>query len=339
MRVSVLVPVFKVESYIERCARSLFEQTYPKLEYVFVNDCTPDRSMEVLLKVMNDYPERRDAVKIVNHEKNRGLAATRNTTLEYATGSFVIVVDSDDWLERNAIELLMNKQMMNHADLVSGNRIVHYQNEDSVLQERKYQGKEEMVLQMMQRSWDHFITGRLIRRSLFVEYSLRFLEGFNLGEDRYMMTLLAYYAKGIDIVDDVVYHYEHRNSDSITCCMDEKVIMYNAQELGNVLLLERFFADKDVVYRRECIRVVMEQLENNMKKTLAYSSKDGFYEIVGVIDCRSDDDQRMIGWKKTGAKGWFLHNYRWMRLNWLKEKTIKFVKKKAKPLLAAEYIF
>ncbi len=57
-KVSALIPIYNVEAYIERCARSLFEQTYPNLEYVFVNDCTPDRSMDILKRAMEDYPER-----------------------------------------------------------------------------------------------------------------------------------------------------------------------------------------------------------------------------------------------------------------------------------------
>ena len=104
MKVSVLVPVYGVEKYIERCARSLFEQTYSDLEYVFVNDCTPDQSIEILKKVMAEYPQRKNAVKIVNHAKNRGLAAARNTAYDNATGDFVTIVDSDDWLEWDALE-------------------------------------------------------------------------------------------------------------------------------------------------------------------------------------------------------------------------------------------
>ena len=93
MLVSILVPVYGVEQYIERCARSMFEQTYPNLEYVFVNDCTPDLSMEVLHKVMMDYPQRKDAVHAINHDRNRGLAAARTESaskyLEY--GKKIIV--------------------------------------------------------------------------------------------------------------------------------------------------------------------------------------------------------------------------------------------------------
>lgn len=68
-KVSILVPVYGVEKYIERCARSLFEQTYDNIEYIFVDDCTKDRSIEILQKVLEDYPNRKKQVEILHHEK------------------------------------------------------------------------------------------------------------------------------------------------------------------------------------------------------------------------------------------------------------------------------
>ena len=106
---------------MERCARSLFEQTYANLEYIFVDDCSPDNSIAILEKVMEDYPERKEQVRILRHEKNRGLAAARNTAIDAASGAFITHVDSDDYLDRDAVRLLVEKQMETGADIVSGN--------------------------------------------------------------------------------------------------------------------------------------------------------------------------------------------------------------------------
>lgn len=328
-KISVLVPVYGVEQYIERCARSLFEQTYPDLEFVFVNDCTTDKSIEVLKTVMADYSERKKAIRIVDHEKNRGLAAARNTGLDNATGEFLCLVDSDDWLEPDAFGLLICKQQEKESDLVSGNRMVHYSDKDSLLQERLYRDKKEMTCQMMQRTWDHFITGRLIRRSLFIDNGLRWNEGLDLAEDRYMMSLLSYHAQKFDTIDMVVYHYERRNVNAITMnSHGHDMFGNNDQELGNVLSLKFFFRDKETIYQKECARCVMKQLEFNLKMALVFSSKEEFRKVVGIIDGCTDDELDLINWKKTGIKGWRLHNYRWMRLNWLIGKTIRFVKKR-----------
>ena len=111
MKVSILIPVYGVEKYIERCARSIFEQTYQNLDIVFVDDCTPDKSIEILRRVLDDYPERKAQTRIIRHEHNQGLAAARNTAVAAATGTFLTHVDSDDWLELDAVEELVKKQV------------------------------------------------------------------------------------------------------------------------------------------------------------------------------------------------------------------------------------
>ena len=78
IKVSVIIPVYNVEKYIEHCARSLMEQTLMDIEYIFVDDCTPDHSMEILQRVLTDYPERLENIRIIHHTQNSGSAAVRN---------------------------------------------------------------------------------------------------------------------------------------------------------------------------------------------------------------------------------------------------------------------
>ena len=126
MKVSILVPVFGVERFIERCARSLFEQTYPDLEYIFVDDGSIDRSIEILQSVVEEYPTRNAAVHLIKHDHNRGLGAARNTALDNATGEFVYHVDSDDYIDRDTIRLLVAKQKETNADIITGNALIIY---------------------------------------------------------------------------------------------------------------------------------------------------------------------------------------------------------------------
>ncbi len=99
-KVSIIVPIYNVEKYIERCAVSLFEQDFEDIEYIFVNDCTPDNSVEILEKVIEKYPNRKSHLKIVHHKENKGLGSARNTGLEQATGNYILHIDSDDWCEK-----------------------------------------------------------------------------------------------------------------------------------------------------------------------------------------------------------------------------------------------
>ena len=110
-KVSILVPVYGVEKYIERCARSLFEQTYKNIEFIFINDCTKDNSIKVLEDTLKDYSTIGENVIIVEHEYNKGLAGARNTGVSNASGEFILWVDSDDSIDRSAVEKLIKVQM------------------------------------------------------------------------------------------------------------------------------------------------------------------------------------------------------------------------------------
>ena len=117
-RVSVCIPVYGVEKYIEKCARTLFEQTLQDIEYIFVDDCTPDRSIEILQKVLEEYPHRKNQVKVIRHEINQGVGAARNHAVAACTGEYVIHCDPDDWVELDMYETMYNKAKETDADMV-----------------------------------------------------------------------------------------------------------------------------------------------------------------------------------------------------------------------------
>ena len=117
-KVSVIIPVYNVEQYIERCARSLFEQTLDDIEYIFVNDCTPDKSMEVLARVLDDYPARKRQVSIINMPVNGGLPKVRRAGVEAATGDYIIHCDSDDWVDVTMYEKMWKKAVEGEYDMV-----------------------------------------------------------------------------------------------------------------------------------------------------------------------------------------------------------------------------
>ena len=334
-KVSILVPVYNVERFLERCTRSLFEQTYDNLEFIFVDDCTPDGSMALLSRVLGCYPEREKDVRIVNHKKNQGLAAARNTGLRNSSGVFIICVDSDDWLESDAIECLVNEQLKNNADIVTGAYVVHNHNgEQQVRQSSIFDEKEKIVLQMMQRTWDHFVAGRLVRRSLFIDNGLQWQDGLDVAEDRYMMTLLVYYANTFASVRNNVYHYERGNTNSLTKAIEGKVVLRNNnQELGNVLLLEQFFQDKESVYQKACSKIVMEQLEYNLQAAVTHSNKEEFYRIAAIIRGRDDADLKLIGWKRNDVRDWVKHHYCHMVLAHQRKRAISAIKKRIKSLI------
>ena len=130
MFLSVLIPIYQVERYIERCAISLFEQTLQEgIEFIFVDDCSGDNSLDILMETINKYPKRKPQVLVLRHSINRGLAASRQTALEKASGEYVLTVDSDDWLELDTCEILRGIALRTDSDIVMFDHYVNYNNQ------------------------------------------------------------------------------------------------------------------------------------------------------------------------------------------------------------------
>ena len=322
MKVSVLVPVYGAEKYIERCARSLFEQTYPNLEYVFVNDCTYDRSVEILQHLIGSYPDRSDSVKIINHDANRGVSAARNTLLDNATGDFVSWVDSDDWLELNAIELLVSKQVETDADIVSGNALMHLTDRVDKLEQSPSLDKKEIVLGKLGNGWQSVVWGRSIRRSLVDNNRIRALEGCNMAEDKYLMALSSYYANTFAVCEEIVYHYERRNDDSIVAQQSgEKALRNGIQQLQNNKELQKFFSDKERAYYEEASKQTMLFAFAVLKMVVRFNKKQHFRYVIETIDATESMFWPLIGWSTKGMKGFLLHHYCFVWL-WLTMKRL-----------------
>ena len=321
--VSILVPIYKVEGYIERCARSLFEQTYQNLEYVFVDDCSPDDSIGIIQKVAAEYPVRMSAIKVVRHDFNRGLAASRNTALENATGVFITAVDSDDWLELDAVEKLVHKQIETSADIVAGSMLMHTKDDDVLFLETKCNSKEELVLLQLQKGWDHTVCRKLIRRSLYENNEIRCIEGCDMTEDRYQMAQLAYFASSYAVIDEIVYHYERRNEGSIMAQKDkEKTLRRNYQYLCNWLGIRDFFADKEGVYLKKANMESMLFAKQYLSIILKQNSKPWYDRVAKVLDQETPDNQELAGWTTKGIRGYFLHSFFWMELDYQRKRII-----------------
>lgn len=116
--VSILVPVYNVGAFLEKNLVSLFEQTFDKMEFIFVNDASTDNSMQILNEVLEYYPNRKEQVHIMQHSENKGLAAARTTALQNAHGDYLLHVDSDDWLELDMVEKMYQSAIYNNADIV-----------------------------------------------------------------------------------------------------------------------------------------------------------------------------------------------------------------------------
>lgn len=286
-KISIIVPVYGVEKYIARCADSLFKQSYKNIEYIFVNDCTKDKSISILQEILKCFPDRMQQVKIINHERNRGLAATRNTGIAAATGDFVMHVDSDDWIEANAVELLVNKQIETNADYVMANAIQLFKTHHVLRIRKPILEPHELSLTLVQRKMIVAIWGMLIRTSLYRDNHITIEEGINIGEDFQQSPRLAYYAKKIALVDKVIYYYNCLNN----CSYTHSDLSLDAWKQGyrSAQIIIDFCQDKGKEFVQAAenmhFQVATEGLMNLTKSKLY---KKEYTEMLAIINSRHD---------------------------------------------------
>ena len=275
--VSILVPVYKVEQWIEKCARSAFEQTYENLEYVFVDDCSPDHSIDILQRVMAEYPNRAPKVRIIHHEHNRGLASSRNTLVDACQTEFLFHLDSDDWMEPNAIELLVKKQMETNADIVTGR--VHDCTKDGVVPYKSLgndMDRETALLALLDNQLiSPILFCRLIRTSLFKQHGVRWVERIDYNEDLSVTPRLFYFAKKVSGIADFIHNYNRLNLNSYTNRF-ETDWSYQLQALKAYEINVSFFSDKETKYKEILNLTVFKKYRHVLFLTAMNKNKDGF---------------------------------------------------------------
>ena len=205
-KVSIVVPVYGVEKYIERCARSLFTQPFGDIEYIFVNDCTKDSSMQVLEFVMKDYPARN--VRIINKEKNEGLPQARKTGVLASTGDFIMHIDSDDWVEHDIVEKLYARAMEEVADMVYCDWVEEYEDR-SVLFSQHPMSIENYYKSILGFKSFSYVWNRLTKRELYdgIEFPIPYML-----EDFVITSQLVSKAMKVSLVQEPLNHYSKMNT-------------------------------------------------------------------------------------------------------------------------------
>ena len=211
-KVSVIIPCYNVEQYIDRCFDSLKHQTIgiEQLELIFINDASTDGTLDKLLQYEQEYP---DSLIVINFENNQRQGTARNIGLQYATAPYVGYVDADDWVELNMFERMVAVIEKHDCDFVeccwdfakdrdnrkSFNRLGGngYINLSDVKVREEFVGSKIALVM----SWD-----KLYKRSFLLDNGICYPEGVR-HEDFYFSYLVFLYAESCYCVDDVLYHY------------------------------------------------------------------------------------------------------------------------------------
>lgn len=258
--VSIVIPVYNVEQYVDECLESVRQQTYENLEIIVVEDCSTDNSLKALEPHLGD-----ERVRLIRHQQNGGLSAARNTGIEAATGEYLMFVDSDDVVERSLVEICTRAAQRLNADVITYGCIPFNDGEPIQPAEVNVERLEKSCKRSGSEYFElpHFAWLKFVRAGLFKDPELRFPVGL-CYEDWPFHWGLGLKAPSIYRVEARLYHYRQRGA-SITGSTGPKLLdLYRVQAI--------------------VIAMVGEAVDRGVRRALGNKLHDSYWSILTRID-------------------------------------------------------
>lgn len=241
--ISIVIPVYNVAAYVGRCTRSLMEQTFPDLEYIFVDDGSTDNSITEIEKVLDYYPKRRQNVHIIRMDCNSGVSSARNRGILEAKGEFIGFCDSDDWIDPDMYESLYRASKEHDADVVLSDFFLEKEDGQKYYQVASNQGSKIYFLKKYLGSQWTPVYNIIVDKDLLIRNHLLFPEGISMCEDLHFTARMLYYSENPVNVHRAFYHYDMTRGDSaIHDICDTK----SQHQLWSYLDLVSFFREKGI---------------------------------------------------------------------------------------------
>lgn len=209
------MPIYKVEQYLEKTLNSIFTQTYQNIDYVFVNDCSPDNSLQVLKSTIEKHGIEESRYTIINHEQNEGIAVSRADCIANAKGDYVLFVDSDDWIDPDMVQILLDATDNGGIDIIGSDIAGDYLDGKVAYHHEKYgETCRDNLIKCLNYDINTVLWKLLIRRSLFDNFTIT--PHVDIVEDYIISVKLYYYAKSFKAVPKAMYHYVQYNQARVS---------------------------------------------------------------------------------------------------------------------------
>lgn len=221
--ISVIVLIYNVEKYIDKCLHSLFNQTLRNIEFIFINDATPDNSMTTLnAAIQEKYPSISTQIKILTNKNNRGTAYCRNLGIKNARGKYIIFCDSDDWVETNIYQTLYEKAERNKSEIVICDFWKEFPKHRQIYSKDISIDTYTAINNILSGQLTSYTWNQLVLKELYIKNKIEFPIGINMWEDLVITIKLYYYAKRISYVSQPLYHYNLCNINSVVHTINNK---------------------------------------------------------------------------------------------------------------------
>lgn len=273
IKVSVIVPVYNTELYLERCLNSILNQTFKDIELIIVNDNSNDNSHKIIETFINE----NNNIKYIDNKENKGVSNCRNEAIKISSGEYILFIDSDDYLDENMIETMYNEASNNDLDIAMCGYFVDYedgntQNRIINLDENRIYSGYEILSEILHHK--NGVTGhswnKLIKASILKENNIQYPEHMKIYEDIAFFSRLFPYCKRIKNIKKIFYHYIQRNNSSIKIIDDniildtEEIIKIVNKNITNLNLMSKF--------RDEYCAFVMRMFSVESYKLYSYSN-------------------------------------------------------------------
>lgn len=297
------MPIYKVEHYLEKTLDSIFTQTYQNIYYVFVNDDSPDNSLQVLKDTISRYGIDKSRYTIINHEQNEGIAVSRTDCIANAKGDYIFFVDSDDWIEKDTVEQMVMATKEGSVDIIGCDFIKDFISGDTKYYHEEY-GKtcRENMYKCLNYDIGTVLWKLLIRRCLFDNFKIT--PHVDIVEDYIMSIKLYYYANSFFAIPNAFYHYVQYNQARVSLQTLWSVNMH----IKGVQEVEQFCRDKglydDYVHNQLLLRKFNIKSNFVLNKHLldGKSYRMTFPEAKGIWHC-------MHYSRKEQLKFWLAEHY------------------------------
>ena len=287
MKVSIIVPVYNVEKYLDKCLNSLVNQTLKDIEIIVVNDGTKDNSQSIIDKYAKKYP------KIIKPYKkqNGGLSSARNFGLKYAKGEYITFVDSDDYVDCSMYEKMYEKAISNDFDIVVCDTINVYENKEVYIKSNLGYSNNNIKNYIIS---PPMACTRIYNRNLFK--NIRFKEKI-FYEDLELTPSLALKTTKIGFVEEGLYFYLQRTGSIM------KQNKFNNRLLDIFDVLEKNYSSlkKDYFDEIEYIYIT-HLLRTATLRFLEYNKKEYLYKIVEIMKEKFPNWNKNIYYKKSSKK-------------------------------------
>lgn len=238
---SLIVPIYNAENYIEKCIISICEQTLEKFEIILIDDCSPDNSLNIAKKIIDNYPNRKSDTKIIKLNENKGVAFVRKYAFDIARGVYIASLDSDDFLELNALQDMLNLAEKESADIVMCDFFENYGKEQKIIRQLIKSDNICIIKQILMDELHGSLSNKLIRKKIIDKVLI--LDDVNMSEDLLISVQSIFLSKKIVYYPNALFHYVKHNNASISSSFNVDKI--NQMIIG-VGFLEEFFLNNKV---------------------------------------------------------------------------------------------